>query len=83
MQARDPQTIGRNTVLAGREITFEMLPNDSGRNAAAEDLCVNLELRPVFQCNLDAGFCRLEGEKCMTYHASVNGHMFYQETSCI
>lgn len=78
IDARDDSPTGRNTVLTGQDITFQV---DS------RGLCANLvDLKPVFECNLgstESQFCRLKGEKCMTYHSPENGHMFYQETSCI
>ena len=64
---------GRNSVLAGTMINFQI--NDRGH-------CQNENLGVVYECNLQMGYCRLEGEQCTTYHHPGNGHMYYQRTKC-
>jgi hypothetical protein len=65
---------GRNTVLAGYT-TFDRDPEDS-------DMCKNVALTTVYQCNLAPGNCWLFGNNCTVNHHTYSGHMFYQKVDC-
>ena len=65
---------GRNTILAGKDLEFG-LSDEFGR-------CQNLNLSPVFECNVFGKVCHRRGLKCQTFHSVNNGHLFYQKTQC-
>ena len=48
----------------------------------ADGRCVNLEPLRVMNCVMDIRRCRLQGERCTTYHDTGNGHMYYRDTNC-
>jgi len=61
---------GVNSVVFGRPGYRE----EDGR-------CVSDKVK-VVKCNLNTGYCNLEGEQCVTYHDSGNGHLYYRDTDC-
>ena len=64
---------GRNTVLAGFDLQFEII---NGK-------CVNSNWSTVYECNVFEMRCLTKGHQCKTLHALHNGHMFYKNTYCI
>ena len=47
-----------------------------------EPCCKNAKPAPVTKCNIKGGYCRSEGQQCTTWHATRNGHLFYEDNAC-